>query len=164
MAFLPEEKVTALHTLTGCSPDSLDCRHDSNTIGVNIHLCARPCLAMQSIQRFTFHFKPLERYLCKLSERDPSLIDCSPDPLACSLNVLYCDLNPCLSAGSGLAADISLGAVNGAAAVQYVRNMVQAAPPLKTLVLFVKALLKVYIHAGLDCCDGMQPASRCARH
>ena len=69
--------------------------------------------------------------------------------------MLYCDLNPCLSAGSGLAADISLGAVNGAAAVQYVRNMVQAAPPLKTLVLFVKALLKVCVHAGLDCCDRM---------
>ena len=51
----------------------------------------------------------------------------------------------CLSecVGGGLAADISLGAVNGAAAVQYVRNMVQAAPPLKVLVLFIKALLKV---------------------
>lgn len=89
------------------------------------------------------------------SKRDPNSIDRNPDPLACNLTMLYCDLTLCLSTGSGLAADISLGAVNGAAAVQYVRNMVQAAPPLKTLVLFVKSLLKVRIHAGLDCCDRM---------
>ncbi|KAL0044929.1 hypothetical protein WJX82_002262 [Trebouxia sp. C0006] len=47
-----------------------------------------------------------------------------------------------LDFGSGLAADISLGAVNGAAAVQYVCQMVAAAPPLRVLVLVVKALLK----------------------
>lgn len=45
--------------------------------------------------------------------------------------------------GGGLAADISLGAINGAAAVPYVHSMIQAAPPLKCLVLFIKALLKV---------------------
>lgn len=49
--------------------------------------------------------------------------------------------------GSGLAADISLGAVNGAAAVKFVRQMAAAAPPLRVLVLIIKALLKVgYIH------------------
>lgn len=49
--------------------------------------------------------------------------------------------------GSGLAADISLGAVNGAAAVKFVRQMAAAAPPLRVLVLVIKALLKVgYIH------------------
>lgn len=47
------------------------------------------------------------------------------------------------AAGSGLAADISLGAANGAAAVQYVCQMVAAAPPLRVLVLVIKALLKV---------------------
>ena len=47
------------------------------------------------------------------------------------------------AAGSGLAADISLGAVNGAAAVRYVCQMVAAAPPLRVLVLVIKALLKV---------------------
>ena len=45
--------------------------------------------------------------------------------------------------GPGLAADISLGAVNGAAAVQNVCQMVATAPPLRVLVLAVKALLKV---------------------
>ena len=45
--------------------------------------------------------------------------------------------------GPGLAADISLGAVNGAAAVQFVCQMVAAAPPLRVLVLAIKALLKV---------------------
>ncbi|KAL0040123.1 hypothetical protein WJX79_007645 [Trebouxia sp. C0005] len=47
-----------------------------------------------------------------------------------------------LDFGSGLAADISLGAANGAAAVQYVCQMVAAAPPLRVLVLVIKALLK----------------------
>lgn len=49
----------------------------------------------------------------------------------------------CGGAGAGLAADISLGAVNGAAAVKFVRQMAAAAPPLRVLVLTIKALLKV---------------------
>ena len=63
----------------------------------------------------------------------------SPSSLVhfCSYRYCFC------AAGSGLAADISLGAVNGAAAVQYVCQMVAAAPPLRVLVLVVKALLKV---------------------
>ena len=56
---------------------------------------------------------------------------------SCSYRYYFC------AAGSGLAADISLGAVNGAAAVQYVCQMVTAAPPLRVLVLVIKALLKV---------------------
>ena len=59
----------------------------------------------------------------------------------------------CLCAGGGLAVDISLGAVNGAAAVQYVRNMVTAAPPLKVLVLFTKALLKVQAACKISHCS-----------
>ncbi|KAL0029353.1 hypothetical protein WJX77_001697 [Trebouxia sp. C0004] len=47
-----------------------------------------------------------------------------------------------LDFGCGLAADISLGAANGAAAVQYVCQMIAAAPPLRVLVLVIKALLK----------------------
>ncbi|KAL3160428.1 hypothetical protein ABBQ32_010750 [Trebouxia sp. C0010 RCD-2024] len=47
-----------------------------------------------------------------------------------------------LDYGSGLAADISLGAVNGAAAVKLVRQMAAAAPPLRVLVLTIKAMLK----------------------
>ncbi|KAL3151268.1 hypothetical protein ABBQ38_013107 [Trebouxia sp. C0009 RCD-2024] len=47
-----------------------------------------------------------------------------------------------LDYGAGLAADISLGAVNGAAAVKFVRQMAAAAPPLRVLVLTIKALLK----------------------
>ena len=50
---------------------------------------------------------------------------------------------PFFVAGPGLAADISLGAVNGAAAVQNVCQMVATAPPLRVLVLAIKALLKV---------------------
>lgn len=52
-------------------------------------------------------------------------------------------MSPCRGAGSGLAADISLGAVNGAVTVKLVRQMVAAAPPLRALVLVIKALLKV---------------------
>lgn len=59
---------------------------------------------------------------------------------------MFMSCNSGLPAGSGLAADISLGAVNGAAAVQYVCQMVSAAPPLRVLVLVIKALLKVSSH------------------
>lgn len=45
--------------------------------------------------------------------------------------------------GPVLAADISLATANGAAAVYYVARQLTAIPPLRPLVLVVKALLKV---------------------
>lgn len=43
---------------------------------------------------------------------------------------------------AGLAADISLGAENGAQAVDFVRRQVLAVPPLRPLCLAVKAFLR----------------------
>ncbi|GAB4814301.1 hypothetical protein N2152v2_001347 [Parachlorella kessleri] len=48
----------------------------------------------------------------------------------------------CLAVGPGLMADISLGATNGAAAVDFVRRQVVAVPPLRPLCLVVKAFLR----------------------
>ena len=44
--------------------------------------------------------------------------------------------------GSGLAADISLGAANGVRAVVYVQRQLAAMPQLRPLVLVVKAFLR----------------------
>jgi DNA polymerase sigma len=56
-----------------------------------------------------------------------------PFPLSCFL------LTP---AGDGLAADISMGAENGAQAVDFVRRQVLAVPPLRPLCLVIKAFLR----------------------
>lgn len=49
---------------------------------------------------------------------------------------------PRCHAGKVVAVDISVGAVNGACAVQYVWRQQQLLPPLRPLTLVVKALLK----------------------
>ena len=48
----------------------------------------------------------------------------------------------CCAGPGGLAADISLGAENGAQAVEFVRRQVLAVPPLRPLCLAVKAFLR----------------------
>ena len=59
------------------------------------------------------------------------------------LNCRACAL-PCLllPEGNGLAADLTLGAENGAAAVDFVRRQVLAVPPLRPLCLAIKAFLR----------------------
>lgn len=65
-------------------------------------------------------------------------------------------LRPLAPAGGGLAADISLGAENGAQAVDFVRRQVLAVPPLRPLCLAVKAFLR-WVWPGQGPGPGLPP-------
>ena len=73
--------------------------------------------------------------------RKAGLVEGKPLVIKARVPIIKCKLR------LGVQVDVSLGAANGAAAVEYVQRQVVALPPLRPLVLVVKAVLK---EAGLN--------------
>ena len=79
----------------------------------------------------------LEELLDALTEK--TLIVGKAQIIGAKVPIIKCRIN---LGEHGVAADISLGALNGAAAVELIRKQVLAVPPLRPLTLIIKALLR----------------------